>query len=123
MGYTISDTNVVAKSKIAKRSLDFSNHMSSQPAPSTLITKTTSSTETPVTPNEDADTETIINSQSSVILQPMEEALVSNKRTADELFGDIEDIDFDDKEMPNKRFKSSSQLLWREKCFVKTRAR
>ncbi|XP_028040817.1 chromosome transmission fidelity protein 18 homolog [Bombyx mandarina] len=105
----LTDTNVVPKSKITKRSLDFSNHMSSQPAPSTLITKTTSSTETPVTPNEDADTETIINSQSSVILQPMEEAFASNKRTADELFGDIEDIDFDDKEMPNKRFKSEEE--------------
>lgn len=44
-------------------------------------------------------------------MQPLEEALASsaNKRTIDDLFGDINDIDFDNIELPSKRQKTEEE--------------
>lgn len=45
-------------------------------------------------------------------MQPVEELLTpatSNKRTAEDLFGDIGDIDFDNVEMPTKKQKTEEE--------------
>jgi hypothetical protein len=80
----------------AKRSLDFSSPVASK-LPSSQVGNNTaiSDNDIPFTPN----------------LPPMNDLLtpVNNKRTADELFGDIGDIDFDSVELPSKRQKTDEE--------------
>ncbi|XP_063895250.1 chromosome transmission fidelity protein 18 homolog [Helicoverpa armigera] len=95
----------VVKRKIqpAKRSLDFSSPIAKKPvvasstnhiAPSVSLPNSTESSDISLTPN----------------LPPVEDFTpVSNKRTADELFGDIGDIDFNELELPSKRQKTEEE--------------
>ncbi|KAJ8714897.1 hypothetical protein PYW08_004878 [Mythimna loreyi] len=102
----LAETNIIIKKPLpAKRSLDFSSPIAKKPVPSTDLnhiqstnTITTSiateSTDISLTPN----------------LVPLEEFTpVSSKRTADELFGDIGDIDFNEIELPSKRQKTEEE--------------
>lgn len=88
------------KSLPAKRSLDFSS-----PAPKKPPDVNTASNHI----------DNISNSQISLTpnLQPLEDLLTpencSNKRTADDLFGDIGDIDFDEVQLPSKRQKTEEE--------------
>lgn len=90
----------------AKRSLDFSSPIAKKqvfneatnhiPPPNTAIINsiTAESTDISLTPN----------------LVPLEDLTpVSSKRTADELFGDIADIDFNEVELPSKRQKTDEE--------------
>ncbi|KAM3959683.1 chromosome transmission fidelity protein 18 homolog [Aphomia sociella] len=94
-----NDSNTVKKKSLpAKRSLNFSS-----PTPNK-------------SPNEPANNDIVSISDSQPLsqsLQPLEEFStpnnVSNKRTADDLFGDINDIDFDDIELPSKRQKTEEE--------------
>ncbi|KAF9421301.1 hypothetical protein HW555_002773 [Spodoptera exigua] len=99
-----AEPSVVKKKPLpAKRSLDFSSPVAKKPVTTNLtnnvpdaitISGATESTDISLTPN----------------LQPLEEfTQVSNKRTADELFGDIEDIDFNEVELPSKRQKTEEE--------------
>ncbi|XP_047032115.1 chromosome transmission fidelity protein 18 homolog [Helicoverpa zea] len=95
----------VIKRKIqpAKRSLDFSSPIAKKPVttsstnripPSVSLPNSTESSDISLTPN----------------LPPVEEFTpVSSKRTADELFGDIGDIDFNELELPSKRQKTEEE--------------
>ncbi|KAH9634301.1 hypothetical protein HF086_011561 [Spodoptera exigua] len=99
-----AEPSVVKKKPLpAKRSLDFSSPVAKKPVTTNLtnnvpdaitVSGATESTDISLTPN----------------LQPLEEfTQVSNKRTADELFGDIEDIDFNEVELPSKRQKTEEE--------------
>lgn len=101
---TLSEPSVVKKKPLpAKRSLDFSSPVAKKPVTSNFtnnvpdtITNSgvTESTDISLTPN----------------LLPLEEfTQVSHKRTADELFGDIGDIDFNEVELPSKRQKTEEE--------------
>ncbi|XP_052751169.1 chromosome transmission fidelity protein 18 homolog [Galleria mellonella] len=93
------DSNAVKRKQLpAKRSLDFS---------SPVINKTQ------ITQGSN-DIVSFNNSQPiSQSLQPLDDYLTpknaSNKRTADDLFGDINDIDFEDIELPSKRQKTEEE--------------
>ncbi|XP_063829203.1 chromosome transmission fidelity protein 18 homolog [Ostrinia nubilalis] len=105
------EPNVVKKKPIpAKRSLDFSSpgpkNASAEP-----VNKDTTNSD--AISNRNA-TPSVSNTQISFSqsLQPMEELLTpvtSNKRTAEDLFGDIGDIDFDNVEMPTKKQKTEEE--------------
>ncbi|XP_060804932.1 chromosome transmission fidelity protein 18 homolog [Amyelois transitella] len=86
------EPNIIKKKQLpAKRSLDFSSPVQQKPKPVETVEDDIQSL--PLTPN----------------LPPVEELLltpVSSKRTADELFGDINDINFDEVELPSKRQKT-----------------
>ncbi|KAF9788822.1 hypothetical protein SFRURICE_018398 [Spodoptera frugiperda] len=99
-----AEPSVVKKKPLpAKRSLDFSSPVAKKPVTSNFtnnvpdtITNSgvTESTDISLTPN----------------LLPLEEfTQVSHKRTADELFGDIGDIDFNEVELPSKRQKTEEE--------------
>ncbi|CAB3253052.1 unnamed protein product [Arctia plantaginis] len=100
-----SDAKVVRKKPLpAKRSLDFSSPFTNNtlnsfdvnnvPTPSTIPVDPPGSEEITLTP-------TI----------PLEDLTPStNKRTAYELFGDIEDIDFNEMEMPSKKQKTEEEV-------------
>ncbi|XP_013180175.1 PREDICTED: chromosome transmission fidelity protein 18 homolog [Papilio xuthus] len=93
-----TDSNPIKqKSLPAKRSLDFSSH----------ISKNTNHHENIESNKKDED----INLTPS--LQNMEDVLaqtnVPSKRTAEDLFGDINDIDFDNLELPSKRQKTDEE--------------
>lgn len=96
-----SDSNPIKKKSLpAKRSLDFSNHVNRNPPNASQINNKF--------PKED-DLITLTPS-----LQSMEDVLtpptnISNKRTAEDLFGDINDIDFDNIELPSKRQKTEEE--------------
>ncbi|RVE49481.1 hypothetical protein evm_005822 [Chilo suppressalis] len=93
------EPNVVRKKPMpAKRSLDFSSPITKKPVPpsSTSVESNGQLSQIQLTPD----------------LQPMESLLTPvqiNKRTADELFGDINDIDFDTIELPSKRQKTEEE--------------
>ncbi|XP_028179498.1 chromosome transmission fidelity protein 18 homolog [Ostrinia furnacalis] len=105
------EPNVVKKKPVpAKRSLDFSSpgpkNASAEP-----VNKDTTNSD--AISNRNA-TPSVSNTQISFSqsLQPMEELLTpvnSNKRTAEDLFGDIGDIDFDNVEMPTKKQKTEEE--------------
>ncbi|KAL0821545.1 hypothetical protein ABMA28_004999 [Loxostege sticticalis] len=101
------EANVVKKKPIqAKRSLDFSSPAPKHISESRVSDNTPSSSNNNVAPINNTQ---ITFSQS---LQPVEELLTpatSNKRTAEDLFGDIGDIDFDNVEMPTKKQKTEEE--------------
>ncbi|KPJ12806.1 Chromosome transmission fidelity protein 18-like [Papilio machaon] len=93
-----TDSNPVKqKSLPAKRSLDFSSHISKNKDLQEKLESNTKDNDINLTPS----------------LQNMEEVLaqtnVPSKRTAEDLFGDIDDIDFDNLELPSKRQKTDEE--------------
>ncbi|XP_064073620.1 chromosome transmission fidelity protein 18 homolog [Vanessa tameamea] len=96
-----SDSNPVRKKLLpAKRSLDFSSPIANK---------------IPVV-NETCNTNAPSNEHVSISLTPSLTALddvlspnVSNKRTVEDLFGDINDIDFDNIQLPSKRQKTEEE--------------
>ncbi|CAG9788572.1 unnamed protein product [Diatraea saccharalis] len=93
------EPNIVKRKPLpAKRSLDFSSPVTKKLPVITDSTQENDDNRIPLslTPN----------------LQYTEDSLTpaqSNKRTADELFGDIDDIDFDNVELPSKRQKTEEE--------------
>ncbi|XP_068617810.1 chromosome transmission fidelity protein 18 homolog isoform X2 [Battus philenor] len=91
---------IVKKPVTSKRSLDFSSHIS------------TNSSNTKNNKNELSQEDDEIGLEPS--LQAMDDVFTSqtilpSKRTAEDLFGDINDIDFDNIELPSKRQKTDEE--------------
>ncbi|XP_075980547.1 chromosome transmission fidelity protein 18 homolog [Anticarsia gemmatalis] len=84
----------------AKRSLDFST-----PFVKKAIANATSHNTATTIPVDPPDSDEITLTPSI----PIEELTPSNKRTADELFGDIDDIDFNELELPSKKQKTEEE--------------
>ncbi|CAH2043297.1 unnamed protein product, partial [Iphiclides podalirius] len=95
------DSNVIRKKSLpAKRSLDFSTNFKNNYQDSNILNHEAAKKD---------DTITLTPS-----LQSMEDVLtppsnVSSKRTVEDLFGDINDIDFDNIELPSKRQKTEEE--------------
>ncbi|XP_026735322.1 chromosome transmission fidelity protein 18 homolog [Trichoplusia ni] len=95
-----NEPNIIKKKPLpAKRSLDFSSPIAKKPIPSKITSQPTETNLTPdisLTPN----------------LQPLETIEdiqpPSSKRTAEELFGDIDDIDFNE-QLPSKKQKTDEE--------------
>ncbi|XP_053610811.1 chromosome transmission fidelity protein 18 homolog [Plodia interpunctella] len=86
------EPNVIKKKQLpAKRSLDFSSPIQNKTKPVQDAVESL-----PLTPNLPAEED--------ISLTP-----VSSKRTADDLFGDIDDINFDEAELPSKRQKTEEE--------------
>ncbi|XP_045500829.1 chromosome transmission fidelity protein 18 homolog [Colias croceus] len=96
-----TDANPVKKKPIpTKRSLDFSSPASSQTLPIIQdANKALSSSLVNSTPNRQ------INSQ----ISDNTTTITTNKRTAEELFGDIDDIDFENVQLPSKKQKTEEE--------------
>ena len=89
----------------AKRSLDFSSPIAKKPDP-----KVTNSIPPPTTTLPSSITTESTDISLTPNLIPLEDLTpVSSKRTADELFGDIGDIDFNEVELPSKRQKTDEE--------------
>ncbi|XP_039756724.1 chromosome transmission fidelity protein 18 homolog [Pararge aegeria] len=112
-----NDTNPVRKkTNPAKRSLDFSGPIAAKSS-SLIPNNATDNNQNPnnslslsqsLQPLEDLLTQENTSNGGEDILTQINENL-SNKRTAEDLFGDINDIDFDNLELPSKRQKTDEE--------------
>lgn len=120
--YYISGQIISKKSMPAKRSLDFSSPSAHKTTRlhselsqnQNIINETESLTINLLTEAVLYNKNQVSSTQTSLTcsLEPLEEATLlsnSNKRTAEELFGDIDDINFDDVELPSKRQKTDEE--------------
>lgn len=98
-----SDPNVRKKSLPAKRSLDFSSSFYEKTTARSVSDNISTATITPIDPPGSEE----ISLTPSIPLEDLIPA--SNKRTAEDLFGDIGDIDFNEIELPSKRQKTEEE--------------
>lgn len=108
--YSFSESNPVRKKlQTAKRSLDFSSPVAIKTVSSEIPNANTASNNTETNALNSTDASFSLTPS----LQPLDDILSSsngsNKRTVDDLFGDINDIDFDNMEMPSKKQKTEEE--------------
>lgn len=107
---SFSESNPVRKKlQTAKRSLDFSSPVSQNTVSSERSKSNTASSNTHSHTLNGTDAPFSLTPS----LKPLDEVLLSsngsNKRTVDDLFGDINDIDFDNMELPSKKQKTEEE--------------
>ncbi|XP_045451632.1 chromosome transmission fidelity protein 18 homolog [Melitaea cinxia] len=105
-----TESNPVRKKlQTAKRSLDFSSPVAIKTVSSEISNANTASNNTETNALNSTDASFSLTPS----LQPLDDILSSsngsNKRTVDDLFGDINDIDFDNMEMPSKKQKTEEE--------------